>query len=88
MSTDAHHGDSDTPNWDAVFDVGYGQGYSAGHNWAVEQLIGWLDDEGFTDAAKALRYFLSPEGIEEQNRKLREVYGSLQRLAEKARAES
>jgi hypothetical protein len=68
-----------------AWDWGYAKGYSEGYNNSVSDLIGWLLDEKYPDAAQALRYALSPEGIAEQNDRIRELYGSLQKMAAESR---
>jgi len=73
----------DPQSWDA----GYGNGYSAGYSFAVGEVISWLLDNGHPEAGEALRYLFSPEGIAEANAHLRELYGSLAKLAEEARSD-
>ena len=67
------------------WDAGYANGYSEGYNNSVSDLIGWLLDEKHPEAAEALRYALSPEGIAEQNKRIEELYGSLRKLAAESR---
>jgi hypothetical protein len=74
----------DPDSWDA----GYSQGYSAGYSWAVEEVVGWLADNGHADASEALRYLLSPEGVYEMNERLKATYESLAKLAAEARVAS
>lgn len=69
-----------------VWDAGYANGYSEGYNNSVSDLIDWLLTEKFPDAAEALRYALSPEGIAEQNERIKDLYGSLMKLAEESRS--
>jgi hypothetical protein len=71
----------DPESWDA----GYANGYSAGYSWAIEQVQMWLGDNDHVAAAEALRYLFSPEGVAEMNERLRELYGSLAKMAEESR---
>jgi hypothetical protein len=70
---------------DAWWDAGYVKGYSEGYNNSVTDLITWLLNEDHPEAAEALRYALSPDGIAEQNERIKQLYGSLQKLADEAR---
>jgi hypothetical protein len=68
-----------------MWDGGYVEGYSAGYSRAIEEVQSHLHHEGQTEAADALAYLFSPEGIAEQNRKIKELYGSLAKLAAESR---
>lgn len=76
-----HSNKVDPESWDA----GYASGYGAGYSWAIEQVQMWLSDNEHPEAAEALRYLLSPEGVAEMNAKLRELYGSLAAMAVESR---